>query len=414
LVDEVATVDKSIQEMTAVANVYSVEKEKLNSLIRATPQDGGLTADLSTAKTQLANAIASFNNLCTLGDGCLNHKTALSSRTSFIEERIKEIENKLADFAKKSAEHAEAVRLATAALPAEPSREALDAAIARKNTLNTHIRAIASFESAEKELSQVIASVGEKRVMLAEKEATAVSLHAQLAGLGEKVKAFNLDAITTRVRELDLSLRAANEKASTASSVIASQEILLGKIAASVKRQHEIEMETIRLRRDKEALELVKDAFGSKGIKAVAVDVLIPQLETAVNDVLSQLSDFRVTLETQKSSVDGESQIEGLFINVHNPQGQSMEYGAFSGGEKVKVTVAIAEALAGLQKVGFRLLDEAIVGLDEESVLSFTQAMTKIQTKFPQMLVISHIPQIKELFEDRIEIVKRDGVSMIA
>lgn len=414
LMDEVALADQAIQEMTLAANAYSIEKEKLNSLIRSAPQANGLEVELVKTKQQLADTIASFHNLCTLGDSCLNHKTTLESRTKFIEDRIKEIETKIVEHEVKVKEHAEAVRLATAALPVEPSREALSTVVTHKASLNAQIKAINSFEAAEKELSQTLVSLGEKRVAKAEKEALAVSLNAQLAGLGETVKAFNLEALATKVRELDLAYRAMNEKVTAATAAIASQELLLEKIAASAKRQHEIELETIKLNRDKEALELVKDAFSSKGIKAVAVDVLIPQLEAAVNDVLSQLSDFRVTLETQKSSVDGETQIEGLFINVHNPQGQSMEYGAFSGGEKVKVTVAIAEALAGLQKVGFRLLDEAIVGLDEESVLSFTQAMTKIQTKFPQMLVISHIPQIKELFENRIEVIKRDGVSMIA
>lgn len=414
LMDEVAAADLMIQEMTKAASAYSIEKEKLNSLVRSAPQSNGLEAELEKTKKQLAETIASFHNLCTLGDGCLNHKTSLESRTKFIEDRIKEIEAKIVEHEIKVKEHAEAVRLATESLPTEPAKEALSAVVTQKTSLNAQIKAINSFEAAEKELSQTVVALGEKRALKIEKEALAASLNVQLTELTVRVKAFNLDALSTKVRDLDISLRAMNEKVVNATAAIASHQLILEKIAASAKRQHEIELETIKLNGDKEALELVKDAFGSKGIKAVAVDVLIPQLETAVNDVLCQLSDFRVTLETQKSSVDGESQIEGLFINVHNPQGQSMEYGAFSGGEKVKVTVAIAEALAGLQKVGFRLLDEAIVGLDEESVLSFTQAMTKIQTKFPQMLVISHIPQIKELFEDRIEVVKRNGVSMIA
>lgn len=413
LMEKIAEIDKAIQAETALQNTYAIEKEKLNSLIKSAPVDSGLEIDLTFNRQKLADMIASFQNFCTLGDACRNHKNALNASTKFIDERIDEIEKRMVEHQKRVKEHADAVTLASRALPIEPPKDALNVLLGNKNIYNAHIRAINSFADAEKELSQVEIFIKEKTVTLEEKIFLLSDLSVQLRGLESKVRAFDLEPLRRTIKEFETTFDTLNEKVISLSSVIATQEFILGKIAQSSVRQHEIELETIVLRRNSEALALIKDAFGSKGIKAVAVDVLIPQLEKSINDVLSQLSDFRITLDTQKSSVDGESQLEGLFINVHNPQGQTMDFNAFSGGEKIKITIAIAEALAGLQKVGFRLMDEAIVGLDEDSVLSFTEAMQKIQTKFPQMLVISHIPQIKELFEDRIEVVKKDGISMV-
>jgi len=160
-------------------------------------------------------------------------------------------------------------------------------------------------------------------------------------------------------------------------------------------------------------LELIKEAFGSKGLKTVVVDFLIPRLEDRINEVLSKLSDFTVRLDTQKSTADGEGTVEGLFINITNQFGQETGYDLFSCGEKVKITIAISEALASLQKCGFRILDEAIISLDRESTEALVDVLGKIQERFMQMVCISHLPEVKDTFENRIEIIKINGNSKI-
>lgn len=158
---------------------------------------------------------------------------------------------------------------------------------------------------------------------------------------------------------------------------------------------------------------MIKDAFGSKGIKTVAVDYILPRLEDQINDILSKLSEFRIHLDTQKASTDGESVVEGLWITIVNESGQELPYESYSGGEKLKIQVAIAEALATLQKVGFRLFDEAIVALDENSEEGFVQVLQKLQKGFPQVLLISHLQSIKELFDKKVSISKLNGISYV-
>ena len=93
--------------------------------------------------------------------------------------------------------------------------------------------------------------------------------------------------------------------------------------------------------------------------------------------------------------------------------GNQFEFSSYSGGEKLKVTVAISEALASLQKCGFRMMDEVFVGLDEESVEHFAEVMNQLQEKFKQIICISHLRTIKDLFDQKVEIIKINGTSKI-
>jgi len=135
-------------------------------------------------------------------------------------------------------------------------------------------------------------------------------------------------------------------------------------------------------------------------------------LEERINIVLKQMSDFRIRLDTQKALADEEGVKEGLFITVINDHGEELPFQSYSGGEKVKITVAISEALASLMnQVGFRIMDENIVSLDRESTEGFVKVLTKLQDKFPQLFVISHLQEVKDIFEKKITINKLNGIS---
>ncbi len=161
------------------------------------------------------------------------------------------------------------------------------------------------------------------------------------------------------------------------------------------------------------SLALLKTALGPNGVKAVVIDYIIPRLEERINVILEKLSDFRVRLDTQKSNVTGEKMLEGLFISISNGQGAEIDFDGYSGGEKLKITVAIAEALSEIQNAKFRILDEVFVGLDEESTEKFGDIMLALQERFSQLICISHLRSIKSLFNDKITVSKINGASKI-
>lgn len=174
-----------------------------------------------------------------------------------------------------------------------------------------------------------------------------------------------------------------------------------------------IENKTALCVQDIDSLECIKEALGSKGIKSIVIDCVIPQLEKSINEVLGKLSDFYVTLETQREGVSGDTLLEGLFITITNGQGESFDLASYSGGEKMKITSAISEGLASLQKIGFRVFDESVTGLDSSTVESFTEVLMQIQNRFPQVICISHLLPIKDLFDHKIMVAKQNGDSLI-
>lgn len=220
---------------------------------------------------------------------------------------------------------------------------------------------------------------------------------------------------------LEISLRGIDDNIKKAQMDVAEAKTMLS-VLVEQEAQMRTAMEKIALLRiEKETdvskmqkLALIKEAFGSKGIKTVVIDYVLPKLEDKINEILHQLSDFTVHLDTQTDKADGDGSKEGLWITVTNDMGQEMPFEAFSGGERLKITVAISEAFASLQKVGFRLMDELWIGLDDESTESFAHVMEKLQERFGQILCISHLRTIKDLFYNVLTINKRNGISYVS
>lgn len=177
------------------------------------------------------------------------------------------------------------------------------------------------------------------------------------------------------------------------------------------KELSESRVQLDQARQDVEAVGLVKDALGQGGIKAVAADILLPEVESRANAVLARLSPMRLRLTTQRQGNSG-GVTEGLFITVVSPGGRAQDYDCYSGGERLKIAVAITEALSELQKFGFRVVDELYAGLDEESTEGFVKVLLSLHDRYSQMLCISHLRQVQDVFTDVLEVTKdQDGVS---
>jgi len=57
-----------------------------------------------------------------------------------------------------------------------------------------------------------------------------------------------------------------------------------------------------------------------------------------------------------------------------------------------------------MNQIGFRIMDENIVSLDKESTEGFVSVLNRLQDKFPQLIVISHLQEVKDIFEKRLKL----------
>ncbi len=184
----------------------------------------------------------------------------------------------------------------------------------------------------------------------------------------------------------------------------------------------EVEQLAARVRNGERRLNLLKilaQAFGKSGIPALLIEQAVPDLEAVANDVLSVLSDGRMSLalrsqrETKAKTIQ-----ETLDIVIADERGERA-YENFSGGEAMRVDLALRIALSVLlaSRAGARcemlVLDETCAPLDAQGRALFVDCLERISDRFATVLVVTHVDELKELFPYRYEVSKNGKGSMV-
>lgn len=414
LTGQLQEIDPAISRFYEAQTKFKSKRYELDALQRNRPAEIPYEEEIAKINKQLIEAMKSVTSLCDLGENCKNHRSSMKMKTSFWEEQLVDRSQRLAEQNKLLSEYTEKVAALSKDMPEEPDAEMLQQLSVSRERIVKSMKESADYEDSRKQIEVAASALQVKLAELAGAtealEAADLKLSAAVTELGvpdlqkERDMATKITAELTTVREQSFALASllGNLKQRIATVKYRNDritELFAGKTALFTKKQQ---------------LEAVKEAFGSKGIKTLVIDILIPKLEEQINGILSRLSDFRVVLETARGNAAGDGQVEGLFINVVDPQGHQLEFASYSGGEKLKIIVAISEALASMQKVGFRLLDELFIGLDEASTEGFLSVLEKVQSQFSQVVCISHLREIKEAFSSKIEIKKLNGTSCLA
>jgi len=207
-----------------------------------------------------------------------------------------------------------------------------------------------------------------------------------------------LDRLRTERRLADERVGGARQKLASLDSFEAQRE----------KRRHE--------RRDlAERLSLYEElrvAFSKRGVPAMIIETVVPELERAANELLGRMSEGRmnVRIETQRSLQTGEMR-EALDILIGDELG-TRPYELYSGGEAYRINFAVRVALSRLlaRRAGAQLrclfLDEGFGTQDARGREQLVSAITHIQGDFDRILVITHIDELKEAFPARLEVRK--------
>ena len=158
-------------------------------------------------------------------------------------------------------------------------------------------------------------------------------------------------------------------------------------------------------------------AFGKNGIQALMIERAVPQIQETANQLLTQLTDNRlsVKLELHEGRIDRLTGVrsEELYINISDEIG-TRSYETFSGGEAFRIDFAIRIALSKLLSarsgapLPILFIDEGFGSQDSFGQERLIEAIQSIQGEFEKIIVITHIDQMKEQFEDTIEVVKTD------
>ena len=201
---------------------------------------------------------------------------------------------------------------------------------------------------------------------------------------------------------------------------------LQGELQVQVGRVADLELQMsgkeslLKSLRDEEGVyrELV-EAFGKRGIQAMLIETALPQVEEEANALLGRMTDNRmhVKLETQRQRRSGRGEpIETLEIRISDELGPR-SYELFSGGEAFRINLALRIALSKVlaHRKGAPLptlfIDEGFGTQDAPGRERILDVINAIEQDFEKIIVITHLEDLKDAFQARIEVQKEEAGS---
>lgn len=245
------------------------------------------------------------------------------------------------------------------------------------------------------------------------------SLESQRGELEERLSQNQPDA--EALSETEERLRSVQSRSNTNSQTIGRLEAALEQLAARMREAKKLRRQQTERRSRLALLEEFAQACGKHGIQTLILEETLPILEERANDLLSELSGgaMTVTFETERQKKSGEGTIETLDILIADLEG-TRPYELYSGGEAFRINIAIRVALSLLlaeragAEVEFLIIDEGFGVLDQAGRDAVTGVLLKLRERFKKILVVTHLPEFKELFDDQILVYKDDSGSHLA
>lgn len=165
--------------------------------------------------------------------------------------------------------------------------------------------------------------------------------------------------------------------------------------------------------------QMIAQALSKDGIQALLIEEAIPELEAEANALLARLTNnsAHLFIESLKDLKKGGSK-ETLDITISDQAG-IRPYELFSGGEAFRIDFALRIAISKLlaRRAGTTLqtliIDEGFGSQDEEGLAAIMDVIYAIQDEFAKIIIISHLPILKDQFPVHFVVEKRPQGSSV-
>jgi len=236
-----------------------------------------------------------------------------------------------------------------------------------------------------------------------------------------KIDQLNKDELEKEVGNKQLEL---NRLESSIKQLYVEIPLLESKLQEKSKLEEEIQLEREKIKEKvllSKHLQFLIDQFSLKGVRNKILDEVIPFINQEVNNYLSELFPFvKVFLSTE---VQGKTVLkQELTFNVEDIYtGNIRDFRSWSGGEKMLLCLALRLALWRVlycfreKRLEALFLDEVFGCLDEEYKEKVLQFLKNLQKELDiPIIVVEHLPDIKESFEQIISVEKTEKGSTIS
>jgi DNA repair protein SbcC/Rad50 len=212
------------------------------------------------------------------------------------------------------------------------------------------------------------------------------------------------EKLAQKNKELDKQFEALNITKTNLLQEKGRLEALMAKLEQFEKEQKSLQETIKELTLEIDQFQIIATALGKDGIQALLIEDTIPEIEQEANALLAKLTDnqAQIFIESLRDLKKGGAK-ETLDIKISDAAG-IRSYEMFSGGEAFRIDFALRVAISKLlaRRAGTSLqtliIDEGFGSQDEEGLQHIMDAIYKIQDDFSKVIIVSHLPAMKNQF----------------
>mgnify|MGYP003641142168 FL=1 len=221
----------------------------------------------------------------------------------------------------------------------------------------------------------------------------------EFKSLQEKYFNQEKDAAQTLIENKINELRAEiKEKDKKRTGLINKNANLKAELKMLVKQKKDYE----KISKDLRVYDLFIQGTSKRGIPVQIINSMLPHINKEIAKILKGIVGFTVELEA-----DLESNSMDLYIDYGDSK-RIIELG--SGMEKMMASLAIRVALINvstLPKTNILMIDEGFGALDETNLESCGKLLQSLKKYFKNIVIISHIDEIKDIVDNTIDIMRK-------
>ncbi len=178
---------------------------------------------------------------------------------------------------------------------------------------------------------------------------------------------------------------------------------------AKTKKKHALESldSYKKLETEYKAYEYYLETIKRNGVPYDIIAKALPKIEAEINNVLNQIVDFNMVLNTDGKNING-------YIIYDEDNFWPLEL--TSGMERFISSLAIRVALinvSALPRPNFIAIDEGWGSLDSEHIAAVINLFEYFRNKFDFSIIISHVDSMRDMVDKLLEVNKQNGFSQI-
>lgn len=219
--------------------------------------------------------------------------------------------------------------------------------------------------------------------------------------------ALKLKELNNKKHSLTLEKAELSKKLTQCESTILKLHREYGSLEQKYRDLQESKSELLKLREEYTAVSMFERAMHSNGISYDIIRKKLPVINEEIAKILTNIVNFEIFFEDDGKKLD---------ILIKHPKYEKRPVELGSGAEKSLAAMAMRLALTKITSLpvgDIIILDEPATALDEENIEGFMRIIEMLKAQYRIIILISHLPELKDLADIQLTIDNVDGYAHV-